>query len=89
MLYEVRFAGKFEGVNANAWAPREGDDYQVGKREALRRRDHLIECSRKGEAVDGVVPDLVEVVDETGKVMFAITPTADETPSGAWAKAAS
>lgn len=89
MLYTVRFATIIEGLNTNAWAPAKGDDYEVGKREAERRMRTLVENAKTETPVDGVVPWLVEVVDENGVVMYSATPTEPEDePVGKWAKKA-
>lgn len=73
MLYEVRFASKIEGLGTTAWAPVEGDDYVVSRREALRRFTTLVAAGKAGDTVDGVVPWLVEVVGENGEVLVGFT----------------
>jgi hypothetical protein len=100
MLYEVRFATKEEGISSIAWEPKEGDGYQCSKREAIRRRDHLIGCCQRNEPVDGVVPWIIEVFEE-GKAKPVFTygpceivrddkgnPLEHDQPNGEWARMA-
>ena len=73
MLFETRFSSKIEGLGTTAWAPVEGDDYQVTRREALRRFAFLVDQGRNGVPVDGVVPWLIEVVSKSGDVLVGFT----------------
>ena len=83
-MYRVLFATKSEGVPTMPWAPKEGDDFEVGKREAQRRMRELLEAGKKGEPVEGLVPYTVEIRDEAGEVCYAVTTDADDVPTGTW-----
>lgn len=87
MLYQVRFNTKEEGVNPIGWEPKAGDGVQCSEREANRRFDHLVAKGRAGKKVDGVVPHLVEIVDEDGVLMKGITTDEGDEPTGAWVRA--
>jgi hypothetical protein len=86
-MFEVRFTTREEGINAVAWEPKAGDGFLCFEAEARRRWDHLMAKGRKNRKVDGVVPYLVEVVDENGTVLLTCTTEKGDTPSGPWALA--
>lgn len=87
-MFEVLFATKTEGVPKMPWAPKDGDDFAVGKREAQRRAKTLLEAGRKGESVEGLVPYTVEIRSaESGVVCYTVTTEADDVPVGAWVSA--
>ena len=86
-MFQVLFATKSEGVPKMPWAPKEGDDFVVGKREAQRRAKMLLEAGRKGEAIEGLVPYTVEIRSAgTGVLCHGITTEPDDEPVGAWLK---
>ena len=87
-MFQVLFATKSEGAPRMSWAPKDGDDFTVGKREAQRRAKALLEAGRKGESVEGLVPYTVEIRSaETGEVCYTVTTDADDVPEGAWVRA--
>jgi len=86
-MFEVRFNTEEEGIKAIGWEPKAGDGVQCGEREARRRFDYLLAKGRAGKKVDGVIPYLVEVVDEDGTLMLGVTTAEDDEPTGVWARA--
>lgn len=87
-MFQVLFATKSEGVPKMPWAPKDGDDFECGKREAQRRAKMLLEAGRKGEPVEGLVPYTVEIRSaETGVVCHSVTTEPDDVPVGAWVNA--
>lgn len=87
-MFQVCFATITEGVPTMPWAPKEGDDFEVSKREAKRRADHLLEAGRKGEPVEGLIPYAVEIRDaSTGEVLYAASTDPDDEPTGPWTRA--
>ena len=88
MLYEVRFTSNREGAptEGHAYEPRTGDGFAVSKREAMRRYNDLLSFGRESIHVDGAVPWCVEIVGEDGALMLHATTTADDEPTGKWAR---
>lgn len=85
-LFEVRFATREEGCSSIGWEPAPKDGFECSRREALRRWNHLLDAGLRGDAVEGVVPYLIEIIDEIGEVMLGISTEKDDALVGKWAR---